>query len=327
MLFFSLQETLVMLIAAILLDACIGDPKRPVHPVIRIGQLIHWLEQRLTRKVMQRPGQLRRRGIVLAAVTVGAVLLLLWIMLTAAQLIHPWLAYALNVWFISSTIAVKGLRDAAYQVFTPLKEGNMEEARKYVGYIVGRDTTQLDEQEISRATVETVSENTVDAFVSPIFFALLGAAPLAMAYRAVNTLDSMVGYKNEHYLHFGWFSARLDDVMNWIPARITGGLMVLSAWTIKGLSAKKAFSSIRHFASGHPSPNSGIPEAAAAGAMGIQLGGRNYYQGQVSERALMGWPEVKLSKQHIHSSVSLLYRVRISVIGGLALLWIVLRLG
>ncbi|WP_010272380.1 adenosylcobinamide-phosphate synthase CbiB [Paenibacillus senegalensis] len=333
MLFFSLQETLIMLVAAILLDACVGDPKWPVHPVIRIGQLIQWLERRL------RPGskgarqnkefadrELRWRGIVLAAFTVGTVLSLMWAALAAAKLIHPWLAYALNIWFIASTIAVKGLRDAAYQVYAPLQEGKLDEARSYVGYIVGRDTAQLDEQEISRAAVETVAENTVDAFISPLFFALLGGAPLAIAYRAVNTLDSMVGYKNERYLHFGWFSARLDDVLNWLPARITGGLMVLSAWSLKGLSAKRALLSIRRFASAHPSPNSGIPEAAAAGAMGVQLGGRNYYQGQVSERARMGWPQVQLSMQHIHSIVLLLYRVRSSVIGGLVLLWLVLRI-
>src|SRR5690606_31451234 len=135
------------------------------------------------------------------------------------------------------TIAVKGLKDAAKKVYEPLSSGDLIATRKFVAEIVGRDTDQLDEPEIARATVETVAENTVDAFVSPILYALLGAAPLAMLYRATNTLDSMVGYKNEKYRLFGWASARLDDGLNYIPARLTGLLLVLAAMVSKGLSA------------------------------------------------------------------------------------------
>lgn len=373
MLLFSLKETIIMLVAAVVLDGWIGDPKRPVHPVIRIGQLISWLERKLigsrtnvpvstntneenssysdppppdggvnkpnrtsgqptglTHQAAEKketdPSQLRFKGALLACTTVGAAIIAMWGIVGIGTLIHPWIGYVFNTWFIASTLAVKGLRDAAFLVYTPLKEGRLDEARRYIGYIVGRDTEKLEEKEISRAAVETVAENTVDAFVSPLFFAFLGGAPLAMGYRAVNTLDSMVGYKNERYLHFGWFSARLDDVLNWLPARITGFLMVLSALTLRGLSVKRTIRSIQRFAGLHPSPNSGIPEAAAAGAMGIELGGINYYEGQASERARMGWPLVEINRNHIRKSVLLLYRVRMWIVGGLAGLWIMLIL-
>lgn len=210
------------------------------------------------------------------------------------------------------------------QVYRPLSEGNMEEARKYTGYIVGRDTTQLDESEIVRATVETVSENTVDAFVSPIVFALLGGAPLAMLYRAVNTLDSMVGYKNEKYIRFGWASARLDDVLNVVPARLTGLLIVLWCMLHRGLSARRALHAIFTFASLHPSPNSGIPESAVAGALGIELGGLNRYGDVVSDRARMGWPLRDKSRRDIVLTVRIGYGVSYLTAGGLlcALAWI-----
>ncbi len=169
-------------------------------------------------------------------------------------------------------------------VYVPLVEGRLDEARKYVGYIVGRDTAMLDEREASRAAVETVAENTVDALVSPLLFALIGGAPLAMLYRAANTLDSMVGYRNEKYIWFGWCSARTDDVLNYIPARLTGVMLTISALFFRHMKARQAVRAIFAFAHLHPSPNSGIPESAVAGALGIELGGTNVYFG-VAERA------------------------------------------
>ncbi|NOU95693.1 cobalamin biosynthesis protein CobD [Paenibacillus sp. LMG 31456] len=325
MLFYSWQETAVMLLAAIIIDLIIGDPRWPTHPVIRIGQWIGWVESRLLASGTNTasPGTLRQRGILLAASTLLIVFLVMWLLLWLAHQIHPWLGYAFNTWFIATTIAVKGLKDAAMKVYRPLREGRMDEARKYVGYIVGRDTSQLDEPEITRATVETVAENTVDAVVSPLFYALLGAAPLAMLYRAANTLDSMVGYKNEKYLYFGWASARWDDVMNWLPARITGCMLVATAALRQGCSAVRAVQAIRKFARLHPSPNSGIPESAVAGALGIELGGINVYHGRTSERARMGWPLRERSKEDIILTVHMLYGVSFLIAGGLmcALCW------
>ncbi|EXX91128.1 cobalamin biosynthesis protein, partial [Paenibacillus darwinianus] len=221
MLFYSLPEIALMIVLAIALDWVVGDPKWPTHPVILIGRLIKRLEGRF---YPARDGtaarEMRMRGVALTVCTVTAVCALMTAAVWAASLIHPWLGFALNVWFVSTTIAVKGLKDAAMQVYRPLKRGDLAEARKYAGYIVGRDTDRLDEGEASRAVIETVAENTTDALVAPLVFALLGAAPLAMLYRAANTLDSMVGYKNERYLHFGWASARFDDILNYIPARL-----------------------------------------------------------------------------------------------------------
>jgi adenosylcobinamide-phosphate synthase len=248
----------------------------------------------------------------------------MWLVLWLAGQIHPWVGYAVNIWFISTTIAVKGLKDAAMQVYRPLAAGLIEQARTCVGYIVGRETSQLDEPEITRAAVETVAENTVDAIVSPIVYALLGAAPLAILYRAANTLDSMVGYKNDKYMFFGWASARWDDVMNWVPARLTGCLLVCAATLRKGCSPVRAVRSITRFAGLHPSPNGGIPESAVAGALGIELGGLNVYHGRISERARMGWPLRERRREDIIVTIDLMYIVSYLIAGGLlcAVCWI-----
>jgi adenosylcobinamide-phosphate synthase len=324
-LLYSWQETAIMLLAAIMIDWLIGDPRWPTHPVIRIGQWISWLESKLHRenaRAVSRQAQ-RLKGIVLLVSTLMFTFLVMYTLLLVARWIHPWLGYAVNVWFISTTIAIKGLKDAAMQVYRPLQLDQMEEARKYVGYIVGRNTSELDEPEITRATVETVAENIVDAVVSPLFFALLGGAPLAMLYRAANTLDSMVGYRNDKYLYFGWASARWDDVMNWLPARVTGCLLVMAAAVQRGCSAVRAARSIVHFARLHPSPNSGIPESAVAGALGIELGGVNVYHGRTSERARMGWPLRERGRSDIIHTIQLLYVVSYLIAGGLicALCW------
>jgi adenosylcobinamide-phosphate synthase len=328
MLFYSLQEIAVMLIAAIVIDWVVGDPRWPTHPVIRIGQWIRWVESRLHKQVA---GQLtstvqRVRGTVLTVTTLALAFTSMLMVLWLAQLVHPWLGYAVNTWFISTTIAIKGLKDAAMKVYRPLRQGRMDEARTYVGYIVGRDTTQLDEPEITRATVETVAENVVDAVVSPLIYALVGGAPLAMLYRAANTLDSMVGYKSDKYLYFGWASARWDDCLNWLPARLTGCLLVAAAALKKNCSFSRAASAIRHFARLHPSPNSGIPESAVAGALGIELGGVNVYHGRSSNRARMGWPLRERNKEDIVQTVGLLYAVSFLIVGGLlcALCWTLL---
>uniref|UniRef100_UPI00056D21A3 adenosylcobinamide-phosphate synthase CbiB n=1 Tax=Paenibacillus durus TaxID=44251 RepID=UPI00056D21A3 len=231
-----------------------------------------------------------------------AAMLTLWL----AGLIHPIIRSLAAVWLISTTIAIKGLGDAAMQVFRPLIKGDLDSARTYVGYIVGRETHALSEREVTRATVETVAENIVDAVVAPLFYALIGGAPLALLYRAVNTLDSMVGYKNDKYRYFGWASARLDDVLNYIPARITGLLLWAAALMTKGLNAARAWQAMRRDAAKHPSPNSGIPEAAVAGALGIQLGGFNSYGGIVSERARMGTATRELAAEDIRQTIKIL---------------------
>ncbi|WP_217559554.1 adenosylcobinamide-phosphate synthase CbiB [Paenibacillus sp. GbtcB18] len=269
------------------------------------------------------PRSLKRRGIVLAAAVMLAAFAAMTAVTAIAAAVHPWLGYAVTTWFISTTIAVKGLKDAARLVAVPLAAGDWAAARKYTGYIVGRDTKNLDEGELTRAVVETVAENTVDGVVSPLFYALIGGAPLAMLYRAANTLDSMVGYKNDRYVHFGWASARWDDVMNWIPARLTGILLILAAAAQPRMSAFRAARSVGRFARLHPSPNSGIPESAVAGALGIELGGRNTYGTVVSERARMGWPLRPRNRGDIDGTVRLLYGATGWLAGGvLCAIWL-----
>lgn len=312
MIFYSLQEIMIMLVAAIAIDWIVGDPKRIPHPVIAIGRLIAFME----RKLLPREAK-RFNGSLMTLTVIATSFSVLWGATALAAWIHPWFGYAANAWFISTTIAIKGLKDAAMLVYNRLTQGDLPGARQYTGYIVGRDTHELDEPELSRATVETVSENIVDAVISPLFFAWLGAAPLAMLYRAANTLDSMVGYRNDKYMRFGWASARLDDVLNWVPARLTGALLVTAAALYNPASPSRAFKAILEFARLHPSPNSGIPESAVAGALGIQLGGTNRYGEVLSVRAKMGWPTRALSREHIVHTVRLLYGVSILVAGGL----------
>ncbi len=282
--------TLLVVPAAFLLDLIVGDPPWLPHPVVLIGRVIGGLERvlrGLIRYVRGGPGLERMAGVLLTvtvvavtyAVTATAVIM-------AARLLED-LGMAVSVLLVSTTLASRGLGEAAMRVYAPLAKGNLGEARQMLSHIVGRRTESLPANEVARGAVESVAENTVDAVVAPLFYAFIGGAPLAMAYRAVNTLDSMVGYRNERYLNFGWASARLDDLANLLPARITGVLMT-AASAICGLDAAAAWRAVARDAGRHPSPNSGIPEAAMAGALGVRLGGLNQYEGAVSFRAYMG---------------------------------------
>lgn len=326
MLFYSPSETLAIVALAIVLDWIVGDPRWLTHPVVLIGRLIARMERSLRPKDKTiSDASLKRRGVTLTVATVVISAAVTGAIVFAAGRIHPYLGYACSAWLISTTFAVKGLRDAALLVFRPLARGDLGGARKFVGYIVGRDTSAMDEKEAARAAIETVAENTVDAFLSPLLFALLGGAPAAMFYRAANTLDSMVGYRNERYRHFGWASARFDDTLNYIPARLSAGLFAAAAWLTPGMSPIRAMKAVRAFAHLHPSPNSGIPESAAAGALGIELGGRNVYFGVASVRARMGWPLRPIEAWDIVLTTRLLYKVSIICFLGVSAAWFFTR--
>lgn len=286
-------------------DRLVGDPRWIPHPVIMIGRGITAME-RVLRRLAKREEQLKLLGIWLPIVIVGLSFGLTWGLLRLLSMIHPWLSWAMEALLIGTTIAVKGLEQAGMAVHRKLIAGDMVGARHEVGMIVGRDTKELDEPEVVRATVETVAENIVDAVISPLFYALIGGAPLAMAYRAVNTLDSMVGYKNDKYLNLGWASARLDDVANWIPARITALLVAITAWLFRAGDAANALRMARRDARKHPSSNSGWPEASVAGALHVRLGGYNVYKGVRSLRAYMGEPVETLAARHIPAACKLL---------------------
>jgi len=278
--------TVYIFVTAFLLDLAMGDPRFITHPVVLIGKVIEKGEQ-ILRKITVGPGSEKIAGAVLTVFVVLTTYLTVFMIIKLFYSINLWLGVIVNVWVLSMTLAAKGLAAAAKEIQGFLNKEELPKARKAVSMVVGRDTDNLSGQEIIRATIETVAENLVDGIIAPLFYALIGGAPLAMAYKAVNTLDSMIGYKNARYLNFGWFAAKLDDVANYLPARLVIPLLLAAASLLK-LDTRSAFAALRRDASKHPSPNGGIPESLVAGALGIQLGGLNYYFGKPSLRAVMG---------------------------------------
>ncbi|MCR4442799.1 MAG: adenosylcobinamide-phosphate synthase CbiB [Peptococcaceae bacterium] len=277
----------VYIFSGFVLDLLLGDPAWIPHPVRLLGKLISRLEA-VIRSLVPRGGRgLKAAGVILALVTVGFAYGATWVLLQLALAISPWLYAAGSVLFIYFALAARSLADEAGKVYRALEEGDCRLARRRLSHIVGRDTGNLDEEGIIRAAVETVAENTVDGVIAPLFYIFLGGPALGMAYKAVNTLDSMVGYLNERYRDLGWASARLDDLANWLPARITGLLMPIAggAW---GKDARRAFRIYRRDRLKHKSPNSGHPEAVMAGLLGVRLGGTNYYGGQAVEKPVIG---------------------------------------
>lgn len=300
-------------ILAFLVDCIIGDPKSKWHPVVLMGNLISLLE-----RLFYHPADTDNRKFAWGAVLV---LLVLWLTYTVAEGIMllsyripwSWGPIAVGSVMLSFAISPKSLAKAGKELYGLLLAGDMSEARRKVGWIVGRDTDKLDEPEIARATVETIAENTVDGIIAPLFFFVLGGVPLAMAYRAANTMDSMLGYKNDKYLYFGRAAARLDDVLNYIPARITAVLFIFAAW-ILGYDYKFAYRMMLRDAKKHPSPNGGYAEATVAGALHIRLGGYNSYFGQPHFRAYMGEPLEVLSIKHIMGAIRLMYTATVMFI-------------
>jgi adenosylcobinamide-phosphate synthase len=288
-----------LLIAASCLDIAIGDPRWLPHPVRIIGKAIHVFEA-LLRKVCRGPAAERIGGAVLVALIVAPVFLLtllvqeMLLRFASLQGISMLLSAALMVYLTGTTIAARELVDSARHVLDALASDDIASARMRLSMIVGRDTAQLPEESIMKATIETLAENVSDGVIGPFFYLTLGGLPLAMTYKAINTLDSMVGYKNERYRHMGWASARLDDVANYVPARITGLLIVAASFLMslpRGLgrwSSARSFRVMLRDGRKHPSPNSGIPEAAYAGALGVVLGGSSSYGGVVVHKPHIG---------------------------------------
>jgi len=306
------------LMIAYSLDLLIGDPVWFPHPVQAIGRGITALERYLRQTTIP----LRLAGAILTITIVGLTYGLVWLIYHMAGIFHPYLGKAIAIILIFMSLSVRSLAQAAKKVYLPLKEGNINQARRQLGQIVSRETATLDRDSVIRGTVETVAENTVDGVISPLFYAIIGGAPLAWAYKAINTLDSMVGYKDERYLQFGWFSARLDDMANSIPSRLSGIIIPLAAF----LTGKDSIQSIKTmFADGRKaeSPNAGFPEAAFAGALGIQLGGQNIYQGRVSNRPLIGKPVRPKEPEDIKQAIHLLYATSlVALMGGMIIVWL-----
>ena len=284
---------LTVLFAAFILDLIFGDPRGMPHVVVYIGKLIKQSDDLLIRIFKPSPAGEEDRGLklimgfLLFFIVTGTSVLITVLILYLAGRVNRYFEYGLSVLLCFQLLAVRSLFTEAMKVYRALKTGDISGARLAVSMIVGRDTDKLDEKGIIRAAVETVAENTSDGVIAPIFYMVLFGLPGMVLYKAVNTLDSMVGYKNERYFYMGRFSARMDDVMNFIPARLTGLIMVWAS----GLTGHDVRSAMRIFLrdrKNHPSPNSAHSEAAMAGALKIRLGGEASYFGRTHNKPYIG---------------------------------------
>jgi len=289
------------ILIAYCLDLIIGDPLWFPHPVRGIGWAIQKFEQAL------KHGRAEKFfGCLLTLVVVGGTYSLALAIIYFAEKLHPYLGHTLSIIILWTTLATKDLYVHSKQVYKPLAQDDLSTSRKMLSRIVGRDTDKLDESEIVRATVETIAENVVDGITAPLFYAVLSGAPGALAYKAASTLDSMVGYKNERYRNFGWASARFDDVVNFIPARITGILIPFVAFCF-GFSGGNSWRIFWRDRKKHPSPNSAHAEAAFAGALNIRLGGTSTYNGVPSRKEYLGDANHPLEVSTIRRSQILMF--------------------
>jgi len=305
------------IIVAYFLDLLIGDPRWFPHPVKGMGRLIVYIEKWLRRTVLNR----RTAGVILAIVVVSSIYLIAFFTVHLAERIGKWAGFIVESFLIFTTFSIKDLGKETDDVYQALNMDDLELARRKLSMIVGRNTENLSKDEIIRATVETIAENSVDGVISPLFYAALGGAPLVLAYKAISTLDSMVGYKNEKYLYFGWFSAKLDDVANYIPARISVLLIPIASFILKE-RALGAWRSILQDGNKSPSPNAGLPEAGFAGALGIQLGGVAFYQGKRFYKPLIGEKIRQREGNDIPRAVHLMYALStVAFSGEVAILW------
>lgn len=288
-----------------LLDFVIGDPQNWPHPVRWIGNLIS-ATQRVVRRYCHSDRSLRIGGAVMWLVVVGVTWAVSWGVLALASEIHPWFGWLVEIWMIFTVLAGRCLANAARDVERPLRAGDLAESREKLSWIVGRDTSQLQPEQVNRAVVETVAENTVDGIIAPLFFLFLGGAPLAMAYKAVNTLDSMVGYKHEKYRAIGMVSARLDDIANVIPARLSWLLLSIAA-TLCRYDGYRALHIGWRDRYNHSSPNCAWSEASVAGALGIRLGGPNDYFGERVEKPWIGDAQHGISVDDISRTIRLMW--------------------
>lgn len=273
----------VQILLALLLDALLGDPRWFPHPVRIIGWLALKVEVVSRRLIKKERIAGTVTGLIVLSVTGGVG----WLMLWGARRLDPRLGGLVAVLLFYSCFAARDLLAHSRRVYQALAAGDLLAARQQVAWLVGRDTANLDQAGVVRACVESVAENSSDGVVAPLFWAVVGGPLAALLYKAASTLDSTFGYKNERYLYFGWASARLDDLVNFVPARLSGLGLVASAW-LCGLDWLGAWRIYRRDRHNHASPNSGHPEAAAAGALGLQLGGVSSYFGQPVEKPTMG---------------------------------------
>lgn len=297
---------IIALAAGFIIDLIVGDPRWLYHPVCLIGKLISFLEKRI-RGMFPKTEKGELAGGILEVVLVcglsGGVPLLV---LSWLYRCCPWAGLLLETFWCYQLLATKSLKTESMKVYDRLKNGTIEEARYAVSLIVGRDTKDLTEEGVTKAAVETVAENTSDGIIAPMFYMAIGGVPLMFLYKGINTMDSMLGYKNDRYLYFGRCAAKLDDVVNYLPARISGWLMVAAAFLV-GMDGKNAARIYRRDRRNHASPNSAQTEAVMAGALDVQLAGNAWYFGKLYEKPTIGDPIRPIEAEDIRRSNRLLY--------------------
>ena len=279
--------SLAAIVAGFILDLLFGDPHWLPHPICLIGNLIGFLERNLRKLLAPGKTALLLGGALMVVIVLVLAFAVPYAILTAAAQISPWLRFALETIMCYQIFATKCLRDESMKVYTALHNHDLADARVKLSWIVGRDTQNLDAEEVTKGAVETVAENTADGIIAPMFYMFLGGAPLAFLYKGINTMDSMVGYKNDKFLYFGRCAAKLDDLANLIPARLTGLVMILASYFLN-LNYKGAWKIFWRDRYNHLSPNSAMTESVTAGALDIQLGGDHFYFGKLVHKDTIG---------------------------------------
>jgi adenosylcobinamide-phosphate synthase len=308
------------------LDVLVGDPRKWPHLVVAIGRTITWSEHLLRRSFPKTSKGEIAGGVVLAILVPGVWCLAAFGLLYLCVLIHPLLGLAVESILCWQCLAMRSLRDESMAVYKELEKGDIKAARQAVSWIVGRDTEELDEAGVTRAAVETVAENASDGVIAPMLFMAIGGAPLGIFYKAINTLDSMVGYKNSLYLFFGRASAKIDDVANFIPSRLAGLLMVGSAF-FAGEDVRKSWKIFWRDRLNHKSPNSAHTEAACAGALHIRLGGDARYFGRLVHKSTIGDNDRPIEPEDIRRSnrlmiVSSILCLTLVILGKVLVIWL-----
>jgi len=309
----------ILLLIVVALDYILGDPPNWPHPIRLIGIIISRYEKMIRKSEMN----LKVGGFILVLLSLSTVLIVTTLILKTAQIIHPLLKIIITIYLLYTSIAAKCLDIEAKKIYKAVNKNDIEESRKKLSYLVGRDTTQLSFEEVIRGVVETIAENTIDGVLAPLFYIIIGfyfGAPVqfALGYKVINTLDSMVGYIQEPYREIGYASAKLDDVANYIPARI-GSLLMVFAGGLLGYHIKQGFKILIRDRRNHKSPNCGYPEAAVAGLLKVQLGGTNTYFGQVVYKPTIGEQDTDLASRHIIDTIKIMYSAEILMVLGFIL--------